>query len=122
NEGLFVATALCLVASFLSAYNGALTLAVHLGVVAQRLMQASDNEISRFYWLMAAALCVIVCGFAALSSVRNPYLLGNFLLGPYAVLAGIYLGGRGSVQSFPRGAVLWIVTVGTVGWFIYFAS
>jgi hypothetical protein len=122
NEGLFVATALCLVASFLSAYNGALTLAVHLGVVAQRRMQPADNELSRFYWLMAAALCVIVCGFAALSSARNPYLLGNFLLGPYAVLAGIYLGGRGSIESFPRGAVLWIVTLGTIGWFVYFAS
>lgn len=122
NQGLFVAAALCLVASFLSAYNGALTVAVHLGVIAQRRIHASDNEISRFYWLMAVALCVIVCGFAALSSVSNPYLLGNFLLGPYAVLAGVYLGGRGSVQAFPRGAVLWIVTLGTVGWFVYFAS
>lgn len=122
NEGLFVATTLCLVASFLSAYNGALTLAVHLGVVAQRQIRASDNEISRFYWLMAVALLVIVCGFAGLSSLRNPYLLGNFLLGPYAVLAGIYLGGRGSVQRFPRGAVTWIVTLGSVGWVVYFVS
>jgi hypothetical protein len=121
NEALFVAAALCLVASFLSAYNGALTLAVHLGVIAQRRTHASDNEITRFYWLMAVALCVIVCGFAALNSVRNPYLLGNFLLGPYAVLSGIYLGGR-SLQFFPRGAVVWIVTLGIVGWFVYCAS
>lgn len=120
SEGLFVVTAVCLVASFLSAYNGALTLSVHMGLMAHRQVQQVDDETPRFYWLMAVALFVIVCGFASLSSVRNPYILGNLLLGPYAILAGIYFGGRGSVEALPDGGVLWVTTIGSLVWFLYF--
>jgi Na+/proline symporter len=119
NEGLFVVTALCLVASFLSAYNGALIMAVHLGLIHQRQVQRVANETPRFHWLMVSTLLVVVFLFAAMNSFGNPYILGNLLLGPYAILAGIYFGGRGSLEVFPQRSLLWILAIGFFIWFLY---
>jgi Na+/proline symporter len=119
NEGFFLIAALCLVASFLSAYNGALIMAVHLGLISWRKIEPTANETSRFHWLMVSALLTTVCLFVSMASFGNPYLLGNVLLGPYAILAGIYFGGRGSVKPFPKGVVPWILVVGLFVWILY---
>lgn len=120
NEGLFIVTCLCLVASFLSAYNGALVASVHIGLIAKRQAERVAMEMSRFYWLMISALFTIVFLFGAMNSFGNPYMLGNLLLGPYAILAGISLAGWGSINTLPPKRIAWVLIIGLVSWFFYF--
>lgn len=119
NEGLFVVASLCLVASFLSTVSGALIMAVHVALISWRQTEQVANETSRFHWLMVPALLTIVFFFVAIASFGNPYMLGNVLLGPYAILAGIFFGGRGSVRSFPIGLIPWVLAIGLLMWFLY---
>jgi len=94
SNTLFVATALGLIASFLSAFNSAILGAVHVSLIARR-QPGSPSETRDFHWLMSAYLVVVCLLFGALSTQNNPYLLGNVLIGPFAVVAGILVGGRG---------------------------
>lgn len=122
NNALFVAIALALIASFLSAFNGALLASVHLGLVAHRRLKRVRTERPRFHWLMVSSLLSIFFLFAALRTFSNPYILANLLLGPYAVAAGILIAAGGEIDSMPDRSLIWVWGVGFVGWFIYFAS
>ena len=127
GDALFVVAALGLIASFLSSFDGALLGSVHLGLMLRRKkseQQAhpTQNEMSRFHWLMVAALLSVFLLFRSLVGFSNPYLLGNLLLGPYALIAGIQVGTRGNISLLRENSVLWVTVLGTLGWFFYFVS
>jgi Na+/proline symporter len=122
SSTLFVATALGLVASFLSAFNGAVLSSVHVGLVARRRISKVPSELSRFNWLMVATLVTIFFLFAAMRSLGNPYLLANVLMGPYASVAGVLVAANGRLTRIPDGSMLWIITIGLAAWFIYVAG
>jgi hypothetical protein len=117
-----MASTLALTASFLSAFNGALLAAVHVGLVVQRHLRPVRREQPRFHWLMVSALLVIFFLFAALRSLDNPYLLANLLLGPYAIAAAVLAGTRGLLDPLPEGSLLWIAVASVVVWCVYFVS
>lgn len=119
---LFVAAALGLVASFLSSFDSALLASVHVGLMLHRKKARVESETSRFHWLMVAALFTIFFIFKALYHFGNVYLLGNFLMGAYALIAGVLLGTGGVISKLPEHSLLWIVVPGFAGWIIYFVS
>jgi len=119
---LFIAAALGLIASFLSAFDSAVLASVHVGLILRRKQHHVEIEVPRFHWLMATALLTIFLLFSGLISFSNPYLLGNMLLGPYAILAGIQVGTRATPSRLPEASLLWIIVVAFLGWFIYFWS
>jgi hypothetical protein len=119
---LFVAAALGLVASFLSSFDGALLASVHVGLMLQRKKAKAERELSRFHWLMVAALFTVFFIFKALYHSGNVYLLANFLMGAYALIGGIHLGTRGAVARLPENSLLWIVVIGSAAWLIYFVQ
>ncbi len=121
SNAMFVATTVALIASFLSAFNGAILASVHIGLVTKRRL-ARGNERPRFHWLMASALLVIVALFAAFRAISNPYFLANILLGPYALTAGVLAGTRGRVDRMPRGMALWLYASGFAVWTMYFGA
>ncbi len=120
---IFIAAALGLVASFLSSFNSAILAGVHVALMFRRTRSFLVPEISRFHWLMVAALLTVFFLFRSLVSFSNPYILGNLLLGPYALVAGIQIGTRGGdISSLPENSLTWIAVIGLVGWFVYFVS
>ena len=119
---LFIAAVLGLVASFLSSFNSALLASVHVALMLRRKKSFLNPEISRFHWLMVVALVLIYLVFSSLLSLSNPYLLGNLLLGPYALLAGIQVGTRANLSKLPENSLMWVTVLGLVGWFIYYVS
>jgi hypothetical protein len=119
---LFTAVALGLIASFLSAFDSAVLASVHVGLMHWRKQRHIEVEVARFHWLMSTALLVIFLLFSGLISLSNPYLLGNILLGLYAILAGVQVGTGAMPSRLPKNSLLWIVVVSFVSWFIYFWS
>lgn len=119
---LFIAAALGLVASFLSAFNSALLASVHIGLMLQRHRMPVKSEVPRFHWLMVTALLTIFLLFRGLATLSNPYLLSNLLMGAYALIAGVQVGTRGTISRLPENSLLWIFVLGLVGWFLYFVS
>ena len=59
DNRIFIAAALGLISSFLSAFNGALLGSVHLGIMLKRKTKEVDSEELRFYVLMITALSFI---------------------------------------------------------------
>lgn len=119
---VFVAASLGLVASFLSSFDGALLASVHVGLMLQRKKSRAEQEISRFHWLMVAALFTVFFLFKALYHSGNVYLLANFLMGFYALIGGLQLGTKGAVTRLPENGLLGIVIVGGSAWLIYFVQ
>jgi hypothetical protein len=119
RETIFIAMASGLVASFLSAFSGALVVSVHTALIAGRKIKTIPAELPRFHWLMVSALLMIVLIYSALRSYANPYVLGSFLLGPYAILGGVTLGCGASADSVPNGALSWILLAGLISWLVY---
>lgn len=121
SNALFVAVALGLIASFMSAFDSAILAAVHVTLVARRRPGRPRLETSDFHWLMAGFLLSTGLLFAAALSIGNPYLIGNVLIGPYAAIAGLLVGTRGRV-SLKEGRALPLLVVSQVVWFMYLAS
>lgn len=119
---VFVAATLGLIASFLSSFNSALLASVHVGLMLRRKKAGIESEASWFHWIIAAALLTIFLMFKALTSLSNAYLLGNFLMGAYALIAGVQIGTRGTVSRIRGDSLLWVFVIGFSGWFIYFVS
>jgi hypothetical protein len=117
---LFVASSLGLIACFLSSFNSALLASVHVGLIFRRRQKRVPSELSRFHWLMVTALVSLFLTFFAFVPLENPYLLGNLLLGPYAIIAGIQLGTRAMPHRLPENSVLWLAVLGLVVWFACF--
>lgn len=122
QDGLFVAASLGLVACFLSSFNSALLASVQIVLIFQRKQRRVETELPRFHVLMACSLLTVFFLFAALSSLGNPYLLANLILGPYALIAGIQAGTEAAPARLPTNSLLWIVIVSLFAWFIYLQS
>jgi hypothetical protein len=119
SASLFVAVSLGLIASFLSSFNSAVISAVQTGLILRRTRGTTKPETPVFHWLLVTVLLVVSCLFFALTSLGNPYVVGNVLLGPYAIIAGIMIGAGGSPSSVPDGSVLWIGATSVVAWLMY---
>jgi len=128
QKSLFMAAALALVASFLSAFNSALLASVHVGIIAKRKYSPVPLEGSRFYWLMVIvlfAICsIFVSGLVAFGhpwafGFNNPWLLGTLLMGPYAIVAGVQIGTRGDITRLRQDTLIWIFGITMAGWVIY---
>lgn len=119
---LFTSVALGLITSFLSAFDSAVLAAVHMGIMNLRRQRHTEIETIRFHWLMAATLLIIFLLFSGLTSYHNPYLLGNILLGPYAIIAAIQVGTRAMPSRLPRNTLLWIVLSAFAIWCVWFGS
>ncbi len=122
SEYLYLAIAISLIGCFLSAFNSALLLAVHVTLVAQRRQKNERSEMSRFHMLIAAAFVVIFFLFSGLAKFGNAYLLGNFLLGPYLSIAAIQLSTGARPSRLPNNALPWLLIPGNVIWFVAFAT
>ncbi|HEX4952254.1 MAG TPA: hypothetical protein VF017_02510 [Thermoanaerobaculia bacterium] len=122
SDTLFVVTSLALIASFLSAFNGAILASVHVGLVLRRRITEVPSELSRFHWLMVVTLLTVFFLFAAMRSMSNPYLLANILMGPYASVGGVLVGANGRVELLADRSLVWFLVVGSVGWFIYLVA
>lgn len=119
---VFIAAALGLVASFLSSFDSALLASVHVVLMIHRRKSRVDRELSRFHWLMVAALLAIFFLFLSLYHFGNVYLLANFLMGAYAFIGGLHIGTRGDISRLPDNSLLWLAVLGTAAWIIYFVS
>lgn len=119
---IFVGASLGLVACFLSSFNSALLASVHVMLIRQRKYRRVEVELPRFHWLMAIVLVAFFFLFLSLCSLENPYLLGNVLLGPYAIIAGLQTGTGANLERLPPNSVVWISAVGFLLWFVYFVS
>lgn len=122
GDTLFVAAALGLIGSFLSSFDSALLAAVQVGLILQRQNARTSFETPRFHWLMVTTLVTVFFLFSALNSFNNPYILANVLLGAYAVVAGVEIGTGGVLEYLPKNSLMWILVIGTVGWFVYFVG
>lgn len=124
SSALFVVAALGLVASFLSAFDGALLSTGQIGLILARRQMPTSNldERPRFHWLMVASLITTCFLFLGLVQLSNPYAPATVLLAPYALVAGIQLGTRGKLSRLPDRSLLWIVTAGFAFWFWYLTS
>jgi hypothetical protein len=122
NNLLFVTLSLGLIASFLSAHNSAILAAVHVGLIFRRSQHRVRAELPRFHWLMACALVVQFFLFSALLQFDNPYLLGNLLLGPFAIVAAIQIGTDARPNRLPPDTVIWVTAIGFAVWIAYFAA
>jgi hypothetical protein len=122
RDPLFIAASLGLIACFLSSFNSALLASVHVRLIQLRTARPVERELSRFHWLMVVMLILIFSLFAILSTFGNPYMLGNLLLGVYAVIAGIQAGTIAHPARLPRNCVLWVSASGILTWFLYLAA
>jgi len=122
NEYLFLAIAVSLIGCFLSAFNSALLLSVHVTLVGQRRRNEQRPETPRFHALMAAALMAIFLVFSGFAGFGNAYLLGNFLLGPYLSIAAVLLATGAKPDRLPNMAVPWLLVLGNVVWFLSFVK
>lgn len=129
DNRVFIAAALGLIACFLSSFDSALLGSVHLGIMLNRKIKKVDSEQLRFYVLMMTVLSVIcllfVAGVSLFSNPRwigftNPWVLGNMLTGFGAAITGVQIGTAGNISRMPRYSLQWILSLGTIGWFIYF--
>ena len=119
---IFTVAALGLIASFLSSFNSALLASVHLQLIQRRTLGKATSEEPRFHVIMILAFAAIWLAFiGGLRFTTNAWLLGNFLMGPYAAIAGIQIGTRGDLSRIPRNALLWLIAIGALIWLIYFA-
>jgi hypothetical protein len=119
---VFTAAALGLVASFLSSFNSAMLAGAHVQLIVYRNKRSVKSERLRFYWIMIAVLFVIWLLFESGIRFSNPWLLGNFLMGAYAAIAGIQAGTRGDISRLPQYSLFLIFAIGMSGWVMYFGS
>jgi hypothetical protein len=129
DNKVFIAAALGLISCFLSSFNGALLGSVHLGIILNRKIKKVESEELRFYVLTMIALAVIcslfVGGIGLFTNPRwlgftNPWVLGNMITGFGAAIAGVQIGSLGKVYRMRKHWLEWILTFGTIAWFIYF--
>jgi hypothetical protein len=129
DNRVFIAAALGLISCFLSSFNGALLGSVHLGIILNRKIKKVESEELRFYVLTMIALGVIcslfVGGIGLFTNPRwlgftNPWVLGNMITGFGAAIAGVQIGSLGKVYTMRKHWLEWILTFGTIAWFIYF--
>jgi Na+/proline symporter len=126
QKGLFMVAGLGLVASFLSAFNSAMLASVHVGIIIKRKYSQPVFEESRFYWLMVIALFVICTIFVITVVIfchpgafgfNNAWLLGNLLMGAYAIVAGALIGTLGRISRLRSDSLIWVFAVCMLGWF-----
>lgn len=90
--------------------------AAHLVVVSLRRSAADPRPttLAHYHWTMAGALLVFSLVFFGLLRFGNAYVLGIFLIGPFAAAAGLLLGTWG-LRRQPRAAALLTALVGSLG-------
>src|SRR6266436_137585 len=136
NKGIFVVFAVALIASFLSSFNGSTLASVHVALIwARKVMKRSRRiqvepmpEEARFYQLMMTVLVAIalsVFGGLYLSNqyeFKNPWIVGNILMGGYALITGLLIGTAGKVSRLPPYLLSVILLFGSIIWLRYFQS
>jgi len=119
---IFTAAALGLISSFLSSFDSAMLAGAHVQLITYRRQRRVKSERLRFYWIMVAVLFVIWLLFESGIRFGNPWLLGNFLMGAYAAIAGIQVGTRGNLSRLPPYSMFVIIFVSMLFWLMYFGS
>lgn len=129
---LFVLVSLGLVASFLSSFNSALLGSVHISLIwtrriAGRRAKTTPRipEEAQFYRIIMTVLgCICILFIAermlAWIGFKNPWLLGNLIMGGYSLIAGIHIGTRGKPYRLPKYGVQAICVSSLVIWMVYF--
>lgn len=114
--------ALGLIASFLSAFSSAIVAAAHVQLLMYRKKRRVPSEWLRFYGIMIAILFIIWLLFESAIRFTNPWLLGNFLMGAYAAIAGVQVGTLGNIRRLPRFSLPIIFVISMFFWVMYFGS
>lgn len=112
-------TLLGMLSSFLSAFNSAFISAVHLPLLQARCWRPIDVELHRFRYLAGGVFLLIMLVFAAGIGLGNPYSIGNFLLGPYALAGAIVLGLCGGRRAVKPKWLLGIWVIGLTAWVLF---
>lgn len=113
-------TLLGMLSSFLSAFNSAFISAVHLPLLQARRWRPIDVEIHRFRYIAGGVFLLIMLVFAAgIGGLGNPYSIGNFLLGPYALAGAIVLGLCGGRRVVKPKWLLGIWFLGLAAWMLF---
>lgn len=119
---MFTAAALGLISSFLSSFNSALLSSVHLQLIQRRTLEEVSSEEPRFHVIMILSFAFTWLMFlGGLRFTTNAWLLGNFLMGPYAAIAGLQIGTRGDLSRLPRNSLHYLLAIGALIWVTYFA-
>ena len=112
-------TLLGMLSSFLSAFNSAFISAVHLPLLQARRWRPIVAEVHRFRYIAGGIFLLIMLVFGAGIALGNPYAIGNFLLGPYALAGAIVLGLSGGRRKINTKWLMWVWSVGLAWWIIY---
>lgn len=110
-----------LISCFLSSFDSALLAAVHIMLLETRRMYRGTNEVTTYYILMGSALLFILIAVSCfISFVNNPYMLANFLLGVFALVAGLLAGAAGKFEQLPRKFLISTLGMVLIIWTAYF--
>ena len=137
NKGIFVAFGLTLIASFLSSFNGSVLASVHVALIwARKVVKKNTSgaqtssmpEEARFYqFMMFGMIAISLLLFAGVYAssqyeFKNPWVIGNILMGGYAVIAGLLIGTGGDISRLPKHFSGGFLLLGWIVWLRYFAS
>jgi hypothetical protein len=95
---------------------------------SRRIQVEPMPEEARFYQLMMTVLVAIalsVFGGLYLSNqyeFKNPWIVGNILMGGYALITGLLIGTAGKVSRLPPYLLSVILLFGSIIWLRYFQS
>jgi hypothetical protein len=94
-------------------------ISAHLGLILSRARKQIRRESDSYNWLLVSVLLTCFFIFQAFLSIGNPYLLGNVLLGPYTLVAGLQAGSWARPGRLPEGTVLWLIIGAMCCWTVY---
>ena len=112
------------VSSFLSSFGSALISSVHL-ISVKYLADGNSEEHERtiFNFRLGLTFLVInICFCLCLYFFKNPYFLGNLLLGPFAIISAILIGTNGFKNRLSTEVLMFITVGALLIWFIYLIS
>lgn len=111
-----------MIAVFMSSFDSALVSGVHVLLMRPVLVRRKDaTSLDRYRALIAGAfLFVLFAALAVGSSPANPYVVGNYLVGPFALLSGCLLSSGLGARPIRSAGIGVSFAAGVLGWTIYF--
>ena len=113
-----------MISAFMSAFNSSIVVASHIFMTKptpQGNSPLSGLDMYRISLCIGFAL-IIVTSLTVFNQGANPYIIGNFMVGPFCILGGLILGTSFLERPFSGQGLFGIVLAFLVGWFAYMAN